>query len=231
MTAGLAFQRARRAFLPLLLAASACEPASTGPDAPGASFAKSGGSHMPLKFAWNDGGSGPRVRSDGEGTYVDGEHPGPLPLRAYIAIGAGRNAYMVTYHTARDLCFEFPDTPVVQNLIATGEFPGLSFCAQSDMFLVNGSAYLSMPIMPAGDVEPWTWATWPSLEIEFYPRGTTEVTYDLHFSSLRLIRTSESNWEAIDHESTQTVLSVVRRKSNKRLGVVDIPVSFTVMLK
>jgi hypothetical protein len=232
MTAGTVSRRAACAFLPLFLALSACDdPAYTGPEAPDAAFAKSGGSHTPLAFAWSDGGTGPRVRSDNEGTYVDGEDVGSLPVRAYISVGAGRNAYMVTYHSARELCFEFPDTPVVQNLISTQEFPGLSFCAPSDMFLVNGTAFLGMQTMPSGASDPWNWATWPSLEVEFYPRGTTEVTYDLHFSSLRLIRTSASTWEAIDHENTQTMLSVVRRKSNKRLGVVDIPVAFTMMLK
>jgi hypothetical protein len=91
-----------------------------------------------------------------------------------------------------------------------------------------------MAIMPESlSSTPWEWtgATWPSLEIEFYPRGTTGVTYDLHFSSLRLIRTASGTWEAITHDNTQTVLSVVRRKSNQRLGVVDVQTAFTMMRK
>jgi hypothetical protein len=223
--------------IPLLVALGACDqPTTSEPLAPEASFAKSGGSHAPLRFRWNDDGKGAvsGVYSDTEGDYVDGEDIGSLPVRAYFSVGGGRNAYLVTYHSTRELCFDFPDVPVVQTLVTSGEFPGLGFCAQSDMFLVNRPAYESMAIMPESlSSTPWEWtgATWPSLEIEFYPRGTTEVTYDLHFSSLRLIRTASGTWEAVTHDNTQTVLSVVRRKSNQRLGVVDVPTAFTMMLK
>jgi hypothetical protein len=99
------------------------------------------------------------------------------------------------------------------------------------MFLANGVTLQSMPIMPSTATDPWNWASWPSAEIEFYPRGTTSVTYDLHFSSLRLLRTAEDTLEATTHEQTTTLLSVVRRKSNTKLGAVIMPMRFYIKIE
>jgi hypothetical protein len=228
MSAGVFFRRAGRSLLPMMIALAACEqPNATAPDAPDASFAK--GSQTALKFRWSDAGS---VRSDEAREYVDGQDVGSLPVNAYISIGQGRNAYLVTYHSTREICLDFPDTPVVQSVIASGDFPGRSFCPQFDVFMANGVSFTSMQIPPAGAQDPWNYASYPSVELEFYPKGgTSGPTYQLHFSSLSMVRTASGTWQAATHEQTVTQLRVVRRKSNTVLGTVNMPTSFTMMLK
>jgi hypothetical protein len=121
---------------------------------------------------------------------------------------------------------------LVQSVIASGDFPGRSFCPQFDVFMANGVNFTSMPVLPVGASEPWNYASYPSVELEFYPRGgTSGPTYQLHFSSLSMVRTASNTWQAATHEQTITQLRVVRRKSNTILGTVDMPTSFTVSLK
>ena len=255
----LSFIRGGKYLLPLLVGVVACDqPMAPEIAPPEALEARKGGTddggHIALTYLLNDQPAGETgVSSDTEGLYIDGVGAGagrPGNVEAYMALSGGKNAFLKTYWSTRDFCYDFDGTdPVIAGLISQGAFPGASFCAPSLFFMAHSSSFMTMPVMPEGATDAWNYAWYPALEVEFYPNPTLKeegVTYEMHHSSVSVLRTAQDTWVVSTHEQTVTKLNVVRRKSNQFLGILDepsvdwlgnpimvtsMPVSFTMKLK
>jgi hypothetical protein len=167
------------------------------------------------------------VQDDGNAIY---EH-GVGGVQAYFGVG-GKDVDLVTYNTQRKLHYTFDpaSTPFVNSGIGQ-VFPSGDFMAVSDLFGINyWGRYRNMGVGTTAQVQS---------DLEFY---VGNVTYELDYASLAVMRTSETTWlfttDPADipgdpgfQASKVAKLNVIRRNKVTHFGTVDMPMRFEVTLK
>ncbi len=198
----------------------------------GTGYAAKRGSATKLIATYLDNFSAFGVQDDGNSVYSHGVGF----VEAYFGVG-GKDVDIVTYPTltqdpVRKLRFTFD--PASTAFLSSGiaaTHPTGDFTAISDLFGINyWGRYRDMGVGTTAQVQA---------DLEFY---VGDVTYELDYASLAVMRTSETTWlfttDPLDipgnpgfQASPVAKLNVIRRRKVTSFGTVNMPMRFEVAIQ